>query len=69
MVRAKFPDEANQLFSLYVFCNTTGDLLQVISDVEADVAQKKAMILHATNDVGVKVVDQFDGCVIYTVGV
>lgn len=69
MVRAKFPDETNQLFSLYVFCNTTGDLLQVIPDVEADVAQKKAMILHATNDVGVKVVDQFDGCVTYTVGV
>lgn len=59
---------ATQLYSLYLYDKANGELVQVVKDVDQVLARPMAMDLHCMNDVAVKVVDQSDGCVVYTLG-
>jgi hypothetical protein len=56
------------LYSLYLYDADNSELVQVIKDIDALLANPMAMFYHTIDGYLVKVVDQFDGVVTYTLG-
>ena len=58
-----------QLFSLYTYDPDTGEVAGILKDLTEDLYPVKAMEAFCGEGYPVKVVDQFDGCLVYTLGV
>jgi hypothetical protein len=61
-------NEEQLMFSIYLYDPDTGHMVNCIPDVPQDQWQSLAAHWHHTLNFLVKVVDQTDGCVIYTLG-
>jgi hypothetical protein len=61
--------QEGQLFDLFLFDPDNGDLVRVIKGIDSVLAKPMAMDYHAMEGFAVKIVDQFDGCVTYTLGI
>lgn len=57
-----------QLFDIYGYDRDSGELMFVEEGIEAPEWQKFARDLHFGEGFDIKVVDQFDGVVVYTLG-
>ena len=57
------------MFDVYAYDPDNGEIVRVIKDVEEKLAIPMAIDWHYYESYVVKVVDQFDGCVVYTLGV
>lgn len=57
-----------QLFDIHGFDRDTGELMFIEEDVEATEWRKFANDLHFGEGFDIKVVSQFDGAVVYTLG-
>lgn len=56
-------------FSIYVYDPDNGDCVRIIPGIDKVLARPMAMDLHSMEGVAIKIVDEFDGCVVYTLGV
>lgn len=61
--------QEGQLFDLHLFDADNGELIRVIKGIDSVLAKPMAIDYHAMDGVAVKIVDQFDGCVTWTLGV
>lgn len=57
-----------EFFSLYLYDADTGQLVRVVKDIDEMLAKPMAIDYHATDGYDVKMVDQFDGVITYTLG-
>ena len=57
-----------EFFSLYLYDADNGQLVRVIKNIDEMLAKPMAMDYHAMDGYAVKIVDQFDGVVTYTLG-
>ena len=61
--------QEGQLFDLHLFDADNGELIRVIKGIDSVLAKPMATDYHVMDGVAVKIVDQFDGCVTWTLGV
>lgn len=59
----------SQLYDLFLYDPDSGELVFVVKNVEKSVVYDMAKDYHFSDEMVIKIFDQADGCLVYTLGV